>query len=275
MTTTRKTLLVGAMALCLPLVTKGASLVTYAEDPDQINTTLSGASVFDFNTLATGKNTAVNWNGVGSFDQLFIKTPDQYGGATDGTHPGGTQYSVQGVGSGVTMTTLSLTTDSSYFGFWWSAGDASNVLRFYNDGQLVQEFTTASLLSVLPDDYFGNPRNRSLNTGEPYAFINFFGDAHTSWDSITLTNLGNTGFESDNYTTRVAAWNPTNDGPLPGVGVAIIEGTTTTPVIPGSLTGSYWEGSAPGAPAPPLPLIVAFGLAAVAKFRKKGARKAA
>jgi len=274
-TTNRKSILLSALTLALPLLAPAASLVTYAENPDQVNSTLSNTKVFDFNTLATGVQNNVAWDGVGSFNQLYVHGVDQYGGAVDSSNPNGSRYSVQGVGTTVTTTTLSLGKDSAYFGFWWSAGDASNVLRFYNDGALVQEFTTASLLSVLPEDYFGNPRNRSLNTGEPYAFINFYGDAATKWDSIVFTNLGSSGFESDNYTTRVAAYNPTTDGPIDGTPVAIIDKDGNKPVVPGSLDGSYWESSAPGAPAPPLPLILAFGIAAIVKFRKGKGRQAA
>ncbi len=263
-----------ALALSLAAVTaalpaKAASLVTYMENPDLTNTTLANSSVFDFNSLNTGNNYNVVWEGVGTFDQLHIKTADTYGGATDDTHPFGTKYSVQGVGTTVSVTTLDLFTDSSYFGFWWSAGDAANKLEFYNDGELVQEFTTASLLGILGDEYYGNPKNRDLNSSEPYAFINFFGDSSTSWDQIVFTNVATSGFESDNYSSRVASWNPPTDGPLPGKPVAIIDPHGETPVTEEDLVGSYWENSAPGAPAPPLPLILAFGLAAIVKFRKK------
>ena len=101
-----------------------AVMITYAEQPDSVNSTLSNTQVFDFNTMAVGKNTKVSWNDVGSFDQLNIKNVDAYGGAVDAKHPDGSRYSVQGAGTSVLSTTLTLSKDSSYFGMWWSAGDA-------------------------------------------------------------------------------------------------------------------------------------------------------
>jgi len=273
-TTTKSNLILGAFALLSSLATQAASLVTFTENPDAVNSSLSGTKVFDFNTLATGLNKGVKWDGVGSFDALHIMKADVYGGATDAKHADGTNYSVQGIGSEVAKTTLTLNEDSSYFGFWWSAGDGANLLEFYNDGKMVQSFTTKSLLSYLPEDYYGNPKNRKLNSNEPYAFINFYGDPKTMWDTIVFSNTHGSGFEADNYTTRVAAYNPKSDGPLPGKAVTIIDEKGSKPVIPGSLDGTYWENSAPGAPAPPLPLLLAFGVAAIAKFRKGKARKA-
>lgn len=241
-------------------------MVTYAEAPNDVNSTLSGTQVFDFNNMAVGRSTNVTWSGVGTFDQLYILNADTYGGATDATHPYGSRYSVQGAGTSVSTTTLTLNTDSSYFGMWWSAGDSKNVLDFYNGDTLVSEFTTANLLSVLPLDYLGNPRNRSLDSGEPFAFINFLGDQNTAWDRIVLRNNGSSGFESDNYTSRVQAWNPLTDGALPGVPVALVDGTSTTTVTTNSLTGTQWA-AVPGAPAPPMGLLVAFGAVALVKRR--------
>ena len=122
-------------------------------------------------------------------------------------------------------------------------------------------------MDPLPASYDGNPSNRRVNSGEPYAFINFFGDQNTAWDQIVLTNNGNSGFESDNYTSRVAAWNPNVDGALPGVPVAIVSGTSSKLVTAADLKGTLWS-AAPGAPLPPLPMLVAFGLAAVARGRR-------
>lgn len=251
-------------------------VITYAEKPGEVNTPLVGTDVFTFDNLKTGMQTDVSWKGVGQFDQIFIKQADIYGGAPSELSPKGSLYSVQGVGTKVLSSTLTLDEASSYFGLWWSAGDARNVLQFYSGDALVAEFTTASLLAPLPKDYYGNPINTSWNRGEPYAFINFYGDADTSWDRIVLRNNGTSGFESDNYTTRVAAWDPLIDGALPGVPVAIVEGTKSIAVTEESLEGSRWSldqttaAAAPGAPAPPWTLLVAFGLAVIARRAKQG-----
>ncbi len=249
-------------------------IITYAEDPSSNLSSLSGTQVFNFNTTAIGKSSNVSWKGVGTFDQLYVKPADAYGGAADALNPKGSLYSLQGAGSGVLASTLKLESESSYFGMWWSAGDAKNVLEFYNGDTLMGRFTTASLMDPLPASYDGNPLNRSINRGEPYGFINFFGDEKTSWDRIVLTNNGSSGFESDNYTTRVAAWNPLVDGALPGVPVAIVEGGKTTSVTTASLEGTRWSlnessvGAIPGAPVPPWTLLAAFAAVVVARGSK-------
>ena len=82
-------------------------------------------------------------------------------------------------------------------------------------------------------------------------------------DTIVLTNAQRSGFESDNYTSRVAAWDPLVDGELPGNPVAIIDGANEVTVTDTDLTGSTFDSSAvasvPGAPAPPAVLLLAFG----------------
>lgn len=251
--------------LLVALPAHASVIVSYAEDSTAYQSTLSGTDVFDFNSLSTGENTNVAWDGVGTFDRLFVKKFDAYGGAADLQNPSGSNYSVQGARTSVVTSTLFLATDSSYFGLWWSAGDARNVLSFYNGDDLVSRFTTSSLLAPLPAEYDGNPLNRRVNSREPYAFINFFGDADTSWDRIVFSNDGSSGFESDNFTTRVAAWDPAVDGELSGVVVAEVTGTTSTTITSEDLEGSRWSldsstvSKAPGAPAPPWVLLVAFG----------------
>ena len=129
---------------------------------------------------------------------------DQYGGA-DGT---GKYFDVDTNRSGgkQTFSTLNLTTAQSYFGLWWSAGDANNVLEFYSKGNLVERITTADVVSYitkLPNktSYYGNPNSafKNQNSGEPYAFINFY-DVAGTFDQVKFTNIGGTGFESDNHT---------------------------------------------------------------------------
>ena len=260
------------LALSAAMSAGAATLVTYMENPDALNSSLSGTQVFDFNDLAVGLNTDVNWSGVGSFDRLYVKSPDRYGGATDAANPNGSRYSVQGAGTSVSTATLSLDSPSAYFGMWWSAGDPSNILSFYYQNELVAQYTTASLLSVLPDSYDGNPKNRSLNPNEPYAFVNFYGDETTLWDEIQFSNVSRSGFESDNYTTRVEAWDPLVDGELSGVPVALLEGATQTVVNETDIAGTTWAEApppgldlVPGAPAPPITLLALFGAVALAR----------
>jgi len=267
-------LLLASLLALLAIPAKAELIVTYAEDPSLNQSSLGGTQVFDFNTMSIGYQKNVSWKGVGTFDQLYINKADAYGGAADATNPKGSLYSVQGAGTPVTSSTLQLDIASSYFGMWWSAGDPRNVLSFYSGEKLVGTFTTSSLLNLLPSTYDGNPINRKINSGEPYAFINFYGDEKTTWDRIVLTNDGSSGFESDNYTTRVAAWDPAQDGALGGVPVAIVSGTTTTAVTEETLAETRWAldetsvASVPAAPAPPLALLAAFAAVfAMRRFR--------
>ena len=267
-------LLLASLLALLAIPAKAELIVTYAEDPSLNQSSLGGTQVFDFNTMSIGYQKNVSWKGVGTFDQLYINKADAYGGAADATNPKGSLYSVQGAGTPVTSSTLQLDIASSYFGMWWSAGDPRNVLSFYSGEKLVGTFTTSSLLNLLPSTYDGNPINRKINSGEPYAFINFYGDEKTTWDRIVLTNDGSSGFESDNYTTRVAAWDPAKDGALGGVPVAIVSGTTTTAVTAETLSETRWAldetsvASVPAAPAPPLALLAAFAAVfAMRRFR--------
>lgn len=247
-----------------------SSMVTVAENPTDFTSSLSNTSLYDFNSLKTGLNKDVAWSDVGTFDQIYVLKADQYGGAPSDAQPKGTNYSVQGVGTPVKATTLTLNTPSSYFGFYWSAGDAANKLQFYSGSKLVAEFTTQSLLANLPKDYYGNPLNRAQNKGEPYAFINFYGDQNTQWDRVVLTNASSSGFESDNYTSRIQAWTAAKDGAIAGRPVVVVDGTTVTKV---SAIPEKWafSASAPAAPAPPLLGLIAFG--AVAGLRSLKSRK--
>ncbi len=253
------------------MITAQSTLVTVAEDPGQVTSSLMGTNVYDFNELGQGVSRNVSWENVGSFDQLNIKTANQWGGAADAENPSGTQYSVQGVGS-IESTTLTLNTPSSYFGMYWSAGDASNRLSFYNSGSLIAEFTTATLLSNLPAEYYGNPIDKTLASHEPFAFINFYGDEFTSWDTIVFNNVSRSGFESDNYTTRVQALNPDVEEGVVGNVVAEVSGTTTTEIeaVPEEWTWSS-NPNVPGAPAPPLVILLGFaGLILVRdRFKKR------
>lgn len=217
-------------------------IVTYAENPGELNSTLVNTSVDTFNNLSTGLHATANWTDpstgalVGTFSGLEIKSADQYGGANN------TNYAVTGLGIN-TQTVLNLAQDSSYFGLWWSAGDAKNVLDFYSGangtGTLLAEFTTANLMAKLtpktlyPNGYYGNPNpgaNYQKDSTEPFAFINFFGTSGTGWSSIVVTNKGSSGFEADNYTSRVAAYDPATDGAMPGILLEEINGTQVTPL---------------------------------------------
>ncbi len=200
-----------------------------------MNTTLGGASVFNFDSSFVGQTTAQSsllWSGVGTYDTASVITANRFGGA------GGSGYYLvqsQSVGAQVVTTTLSLDTPSSYFGLWWSAGDNRNRLQFYNGSSLVADFTTQAVVNALPTTYRGNPNPAfaGQNAGENYAFLNVYSNDGATFDRIVFSNVGSSGFESDNHTVRAAAWGtlPTESGPPPGTPIATIDGTTVTPVV--------------------------------------------
>jgi len=239
MKTLKAALSFGLLAVLAVSHAQATVIVTYAEKAGAETTSLVNSSTLTFDAPAytlgvhnTAGDPALTWGGVGTFNQLNIKSADQYGGAYDPATGKSTQYSVQGVGSSVSQTTLNLNSASGYFGLWWSAGDAANVLDFYSGlngtGTLLAEFTTANLLKTLPKAYYGNPNpgtNLGKDSGEPFAFINFFAVEGTAWNSIIFRNSSGSGFESDNYTSRVEAYNPSTDGAMPGVVLEAINGT--------------------------------------------------
>ena len=202
----------------------GDIVMTYAEAPGATNSSLADTSVFTFNNYANGTHlTNAVWSGVGTYDLLYIINANQYGGAN------GSPYSVEsakvsGLG-GVPTSTLNLTTAISYFGMWWSAGDANNFLSFYSGNTLVASFSTATLLSKLPNAYYGNPGPgyKGQDSAEAFAFINFYGMGGTTFNKIVLSDPSTTsGFESDNHTVRVTPYgsDPNDTSPtIPGVPV--------------------------------------------------------
>lgn len=221
--------LIGLLSLAAASVAQATVIVTYAEAPGAVRSSFINATTFDFNNLALGLNKNVVWKDVGKFDKLYILKADQYGGADN------TKYSVQGVNSSVSKTILNLDTPSNYFGLWWSAGDASNVLEFYSGangtGDLLARFTTGNLLKVLPDEYDGNPNAGPFyekDGGEPFAFLNFFATPGNAWASVVFSNSSSSGFEADNIASRVAVYDSTVDGPMPGVVFEAINGTHET-----------------------------------------------
>ncbi|MBN3952202.1 MAG: hypothetical protein HWQ38_39305 [Nostoc sp. NMS7] len=170
---------------------------------------LVNAHVQTFDAQTTGYSTAGfqsndGTTNVGSYKTTLIQNADQYGGA-GGT---GKYFDVNANISGQTVSTLNLATAQSYFGLWWSAGDANNVLTFLSQNKVVQTITTADVVSYIGKlankaSYYGNPNSTNQNTGEPYAFINFY-DVAGTFDQVQFSNIGGTGFESDNHTVATS-----------------------------------------------------------------------
>ncbi|QLE47478.1 hypothetical protein FD724_04655 [Nostoc sp. C057] len=210
-----KSAIASGVVLSLATVSRpvmAASFAVSIENAGVQNAQLSNlvnAHVDTFDSQAQGYSaTGFEWKDgetkIGSYSNTLILNPDQYGAA------GGTgkyfDVDTNRSGNGQTVSTLNLTSPQSYFGLWWSAGDANNVITFLSQGQVVQTLTTADVVSYiakLPNktSYYSNPNSQfqNQNSGEPYAFINFY-DVGGTFDQVQFTNIGGTGFESDNHT---------------------------------------------------------------------------
>ena len=150
------------------------------------------------------------WGGAGGTGKYI-----SLGSTTPGSNIGGASFNLANI-AGVSPADNTY----RYVGFWWSAGNAPNIVRLMNDGVLQATFTTASLISqlgaapssVTSNDYFGNPNTQfnsddspcpSGNTcvgggeDEPYAYIHL--RLSTGFDQIQFA--GN-GFEFDSISIR-------------------------------------------------------------------------
>lgn len=215
-------LLTAILGAALPMA-RAATIQVYLAPPGVQSNPLSGGGyrVANFNTTPVGDYDILNVNQFGTYDTagtvngMRVQNADQYGGVN------GSRYMTFGAQNGSAASiALTLSTPRSYFGFWWSAGDANNGLTFVDVNGYVARFSAADIVSVLSpasgtatalngtvynnSSYYGNPNPPSgRNTGEPYAFVMFF-FTDTQVSRIIFDNSGSTGtgFESDNHTVR-------------------------------------------------------------------------
>jgi outer membrane autotransporter protein len=148
----------------------------------------------------------------------YIVAADQYGGA-GGTGNYLTENSTFPPNHPATVSTTIMFVDPErYFGIWWSAGDPFNVLQFLSNGKVMQTFTTSDVVNFIDqspdkDGYLGNPNPqfKGRNSGEDYAYLNFFAKEGVSFNEVVLSNTGSTGFESDNHTVATNFQDITGD----------------------------------------------------------------
>jgi len=171
-----------------------AAIVFTVENAGVQQTSMSGTITESFNLLATGALSAYT-SQIGQYSPGgVISNPNAWGGANQSL------YIAVGAQSQTTSYTLDFGKDINFFGLNWQAGDNKNELRFFNDGNLVQAFTTSQVFATLPSAYSGNP-NTGQNKVEKYAFFNFTGTEGTVFDQVMFYNNGtSTGFETDNHT---------------------------------------------------------------------------
>jgi len=226
---------VWAGALLLAPTLRATSIAVYISAPSTQSTFVAGALTENFDSAAPGTyqtyNSAIGTLGVTGQDSFVIQAADQFGGANS------SQYTAFGAQSNnANPITLALTTPATYFGFWWSAGDANNGVTFYSGGATIQRFSMSTIVSLLNNTtvtalngttyksskYFGNPNNTNQDTSEPFVYVSFVvtGSPITS---IVFDNSNSTasGFESDNYSVF--------NGTVTVVKTAVPVTTLTTP----------------------------------------------
>jgi hypothetical protein len=237
--------LLAAAALVAAAPASAAKFVVTAEAPDRQTTSTtfsySGVESFDSRTV-TGTGSTSNFttnfgssrSGItGTYSGVSIVNADQYGGAGGS----GRYATIQQNGSSPVSYTLNLSTSQSqginYFGMWLSAIDAGNTFSFYNGNTLLYTFSAADLLNQFgstqgSDAYYGNP-NTGANSGEGYAFLNFYSTESIFTKVVLTESRGGSGFESDNHTvgryTSMSGYQVnTSAVPEPGTWVLMLGG---------------------------------------------------
>lgn len=204
-----------ATGLCPIRLEAASSMVVTYEAAGVMSSPVLSSFTYDFNSIGTGVKSNVSWSGwggTGTFTSVKVNSVDVYGGANNSNYT---------FANDSTQTTLNLSTGVSYFGMWWSAGDAGNILDFYSGATKIFTFTS-SIMSGLSSSYNGNPNtgpNHGGNSAEKYAFINFFVQSGSQIDKVIARGSN---FESDNWTLRDPAYGTVaGDGAtLPGTAVA-------------------------------------------------------
>lgn len=194
-----------------------AALVVSLEAAGVQASTVSGVTTETFNSYNTGLKSSIN-SSIGTYTSgsqgIAIVSPDQYGGSNN------SQYVAIGAQSHQTSMTLTLNSPQSYFGFEWLAGDSQNVIKFYNGSTLVGTFNVGDLITFINNQsnssaYYGNPNNRSMDSGEPFAYVDVVGTDGTQFTSIVFQNTSSgSGFETDNHSIRSTAPTTTPGTPV-------------------------------------------------------------
>lgn len=207
--------LVGVAALGLLSVPASAAITVTPELPGVLNSTLapfhSGVETFD--GIATGTNPfSTNFGGssyTGDYSNAQVLPSDAFGGA------GNAGNYVVALNAGTSFT-LQLDKPANYFGFWLSALHPGNVISFHS-GADTQSFDFNFFNNLLSgDNYFGKPGTGATGH-EQFAFFNFQFSGGQTFDSITFSQVGNSGgFESDNHTVGMV--------PEPGTWAMMIAG---------------------------------------------------
>ena len=171
-----------------------------------------------FGNFTTGFNSGGAFSGT--YTGVQVLNADQYGGAG-----GNGKYAVTFSSNGYSLDLSSTRPGGvTYFGFWLSALDRGNSVTFYSGGSRLFTFNAVdakTFVNGLPgaSSYYSNPNTpyRGQNGGEPYAFLNFYAKAGTSFDKIVFAETPQAGgYESDNHT--VGQWKTPSGTIIPNAG---------------------------------------------------------
>lgn len=198
-----------------PASANNALTVTIEAAKIQTAQSKTAAYTVDFNAQS-GTAGFTKSNGSTNYvygDNLIIKAPDQWGGASN------TKYITQSLDN--SSFKVNVNQDQRYFGFWWSAGDSANKIIFKNNGEEVAVFQTKDLVGFINTRpaaeralYYGNPNCPTANvapcganTGhknEPFAYVNVHFNNEV-YDEVVIQTLSGAKFESDNHTFSAQA----------------------------------------------------------------------
>ncbi|MCB0256721.1 MAG: hypothetical protein KDI55_23625, partial [Anaerolineae bacterium] len=214
-----------------------------------------GALIEDFDSLSGVGANLIAGGALGDYVAsgpfLTIFGQDKFGGADFPNNPTKKYLELETGGGATGYYDLDFTAPGGpgpvgYFGFWWSAGDGSNVLEITRVDGTVETFTTQSIMNSpalqgspnCPDAgtatcHFGNPTTAFLgqNAGEAYVFVNIYAQNEASKIVSVRFTATTGGFESDNHTACVDLIDPGNQTGS-GLGGIVIKKVT----IPGNNT---------------------------------------
>jgi len=232
--------------LCLASVLSAQAAVSVYLSPNGVESAeTSGITGVTTETFSTDTGYISSYSSsIGSYaGDGFIIAENIYGGYQEGNY--------LGIQTGNAMT-VTLTTAASYFGFYFSAGDAGNVVELYSGGNLLLTFKTADLINMLPNtdgstiqaingnlyntkDYWGQPGpNQQATSNEPYAYVHFVGTNGTTFDQIRFSEPTTATFETDNHSVRTTA---------PELPDTLVNITTTVPEPSGAALAAFSFGT--------------------------------
>lgn len=170
-----------------------------------------------------------------------MRTVQDYGGASSTSSSpssGGVGSRFPAVAATPGNVLLTFSDPVKYVGLWWSAGNTGNKVEFLNNGTVIAEMDSTSVVDILgasapspwpsgagtlrsiggteypKGKYFGNPRGysspdpvspSSVNPNEPFLYLNLYITGGLEADQIRFSGGG---FEFDNLTTSTLEQDP-------------------------------------------------------------------